>query len=83
MTARLSRTARRALALLASDQGITEELFIHRLGFRRQLLAGLVRRSLVEIYRERVFEGDQPIEVEKLRLTLAGRLALAKIARDT
>ena len=64
-----------ALALLASDEhGETEALML-ALGFRREMLAGLVLAGLVT---ETMRAGGATMKVERYRITDAGRDALAE-----
>jgi hypothetical protein len=68
---------RRALELLAaSPDGCTEATMrAHR--FTVDMLAKIVLAGLASVSTERVFAGRQPIEVTHLRITDAGRRALA------
>lgn len=75
--ARLTPKARRALELLAVDQrGLTETLLL-TYGFTRGMLASLVRTRLATAQRQTVKAGGKPIEVVRIRITEAGRDALA------
>jgi hypothetical protein len=75
---RLSPERRRALELLASSsRGVNAALLIHIHGFKRHVLAGLVRRKLTAAEREVVTAGGRAIEVVRIRITGAGRKALA------
>jgi hypothetical protein len=74
MARRLIREARRALKILAnSPDGASEALLVYGHGFKRQMLAGLVRQGLLTAERE---PGDRLIAVTKMRITQAGRDAL-------
>ena len=75
---RLSTDQRRALRLLdeAEPRGATEAVMLAH-GFKGELLAGLVRDSLASIAAETITAGRKPIEVARLRITDAGRRALA------
>ena len=75
---RLSPERCRALELLASSsRGVNAALLIHIHGFKRHVLAGLVRRKLTAAEREVVTAGGRAIEVVRIRITGAGRDALA------
>jgi hypothetical protein len=70
---RLNADQRCALALLASDEhGATGALML-ALGFRREMLAGLVLAGLAT---ETVRAGGATMKVERYRITDAGREAL-------
>jgi hypothetical protein len=74
---RLGREARRALELLASSRhGANEELLVHGHGFKRQMLAGLVRAGLAAAEREVVKAGGKTIEISRIRITKVGRQAI-------
>jgi hypothetical protein len=74
---RLSPEQRRALALLASNRtGINAALLVYGHGFKRRVLAGLVRRGLVAAEREVAMAGGKPIEVVRIKITAAGRKAI-------
>jgi hypothetical protein len=69
---RLSAEQRRALELLAgSPHGATEELLAYGHGFSRRMLAGL---AIVQ--RRVIVAGVTPVEVGKVMITDAGRLAI-------
>jgi hypothetical protein len=71
---------RRALELLAgSRDGCTEAILIAH-GFGAPLMVELVRAGLATATAERVVAGKQKIEVARVRITEAGRAALAKTA---
>ncbi len=75
---RLGPEQRRALELLAgSPHGATEELLIHGHGLSRRLLAGLVQAGLATVERRVIMAGDTLVEVGKVKITAAGRRALA------
>ena len=75
---RLSREERQALELLASDpQGATDELLVLARGFDSDMIAGLVRTGLAMARRENMKAGSRAIEVVRIRITGAGRKALA------
>ena len=67
---------RRALTVLGDNpDGCTQAILLAH-GFRSQLLAELVRTKLVTEHYERVMQGGRPINVTRMRITAAGRLAL-------
>jgi hypothetical protein len=70
-------TRRRALELLAaSPDGATEAImFAH--GFTIDLLVELVRAGLATAKAERVMAGGRSMQVTRVRITEAGRRALA------
>lgn len=77
MARRLTRSARFALAVIASDPaGVTESLLLHGHGYSRALLTAMARSGLVEIRREVVVVGTEPVEVGKVYITQAGRKAV-------
>ena len=67
---------RRALTVLGDNpDGCTQAILLAH-GFKSQLLAELVRTKLVTEHYERVMQGGRPINVTRMRITAAGRLAL-------
>jgi hypothetical protein len=67
----------RLLAMLAeSVDGCTDVLLVAH-GFDFELMARLVRERLATATPERTFAAGNPIEVTRVRITDAGRLALA------
>ena len=69
---------RRLLEMLAgSADGTTDTLLVAH-GFDFDLMARLVRERLATATPERVFASDKPVEVTRVRITDAGRRALAK-----
>ena len=67
---------RRALTVLADNRdGCTKAILLAH-GFKSQLLAELVGTKLVTEHSERVMQGGRPINVTRMRITAAGRLAL-------
>jgi hypothetical protein len=76
--AKMSLEQRRALILLARVEatGITEALMLAN-GFKIEMLNGLVRDGLATAHPETV-RGQRPIEVTRMRITEAGRQALAE-----
>jgi hypothetical protein len=71
---------RRALELLAaaSPRGIPEDLMINAHMFELNVLVGLIRERLAVVATEKMMAGQRAISVARLRITDAGRLALAK-----
>jgi len=75
---RLSREERQALELLASDpQGATDELLVLVHGFDSNMIADLVESGLAMARLENMKFGSRAIEVVRIRITGAGRDALA------
>jgi hypothetical protein len=69
---------RRALELLPSCRdGCTEAMMLAH-GFTIELMVELVRANLATAIHERVVAGGKTIEVASLRITEAGRRALAE-----
>jgi hypothetical protein len=80
--ARLTPKARRALELLAVDErGLTETL-LRTYGFTRGMLSNLVRRDFATAQRQTAKAGGQTLEVVRIRITDAGREALAEIEHE-
>jgi hypothetical protein len=85
MTARrLSGGARRALVILAnSPDGANEALLVygHDLctgtASKRRILAGLIRAGFATAERDVVKTGEKAIEITRIRITAAGRQAIA------
>jgi hypothetical protein len=74
---RLSEKARRALELLATDErGISVSLMLAH-GFAQTTLTGLVRAGLAMRYHMRLRAGGRTVEVTYVKITPAGRRALA------
>jgi hypothetical protein len=70
-------TRRRALELIAwSPDGMTEAMLLAH-GFTVEMLVDLIRAGLATAKAERVVAGGRTIEVAKVRITEAGRQALA------
>jgi hypothetical protein len=69
---------RRALELLAGspDGCTTRVLLVH--GVRLELLADLAGAGLVSLQTEPVIGADRPTEVTRVRITEAGRQAIAR-----
>jgi hypothetical protein len=75
---RLTAEQREVLELLASDpHGATEELLVVAHGFDGDMIAGLVRSGLATPKREIMKAGGKTVEVVRVRITAAGRDALA------
>ena len=75
---RLSPEERQALELLASDpQGATDELLVLVHGFDSNMIADLVESGLAMARLENMKCGSRAIEVVRIRITGAGRDALA------
>lgn len=73
----LSYKARQALELLAVDErGLTETL-LRTYGFTLGMLDSLVRTGLATAQRQTVKAGGKTMEVVRIRITEAGRDALA------
>ena len=72
---------RRALEMLAgSSDGVPEALMLAH-GFSIELLVELVHSELATAGAERTVAGRHPIEVTRVRITDAGRRALAGRAK--
>jgi hypothetical protein len=70
----LGAAQRRALQLIASSPFGTTETIMVANGFRRRMLANLIRAGLATAHRENIKTGSQ--SVGRLRITEAGRRAL-------
>jgi hypothetical protein len=68
---------RRALELLAGSAGGFTTSIMLMTGFTAELLAGLVRDGLATMEPEHVRAGERSIEVTRVRITDAGRRAIA------
>jgi hypothetical protein len=80
---RLTDDERRLLELLAtSANGVSDALLGLAHGFTLDMMAGLVRERLATATLERTFAGGKPVEVTRVRITDAGRRALAWTARN-
>jgi hypothetical protein len=72
------RKRRRALELLAgSPDGCTEAIMLAH-GFTEALLNDLMRAGLATAHVDRMMTGKRPMEVLRLKITDAGRQALAQ-----
>jgi hypothetical protein len=77
----LSIDHRRAVELLAkSSEGCTDAIMTAH-DFRPQLIAELIDAGLARLEIDRVLASGQLIEIPRLRITEAGRVALATEAR--
>jgi hypothetical protein len=74
----LTAEQRRALAMLthAGLNGVSQA-FLMAHGFCVSMIAGLVKRGLATVTREKVRAGSRLVDVGKVRITAAGRDALA------
>jgi hypothetical protein len=75
----LGAEQRRALAMLATagSDGVTRSLLIAH-GFGVPMSNALVGQGLASLTLEKVRAGGKPVEVAKVRITTAGRNALAE-----
>jgi hypothetical protein len=72
---------RRALELLASCRdGCTEALMLAH-GFSIDMMVDLVNAGLATAQTERMVAGNRPMEVTRVKITDAGRRALAESAK--
>lgn len=72
-----SRQRHRVLKLLAgSTDGCTEAILLAH-GFTVDMLAGLIRAGLATAQAERMMAGGRAMEVTRIRITDAGRRAIA------
>jgi len=77
MTMTLGADQRRALAMLATaPNGVTQSL-LTLYGFHASMVAELVGRGLASMTQEKVRAGSGLVEVVTIRITEAGRDALA------
>ena|SRR5260370_1173331 len=82
-TASESNGERRAPKLLASSRhGVNAALLVHGHGFKRRVLAGLIRRKLTAGEREVAMAGAKPIEVVRVRIMAAGRRAIEELGAN-
>ncbi len=73
----LSAEQRRALAMLAGHNGATQRFLVAH-GFSGAMITGLVNRGFAILTRGKVRGGGRVIDVIKVRITVAGRAALAE-----
>ena len=73
----LGAEARDALELLTAASPSCPELLLLAHGFKIEMLAGLVRAGLATAQPEAVNAGGRLVEVVRLRITDAGRRAIA------
>ena len=72
----MTREQRQALKMLADSQrGVTEAVLATR-GLAGELLAGLVRDKLASVASETMWADGQSVEVVRVQITDAGRMAL-------
>ena len=78
MAPRLTSEQRRALEILADagSIGVTDATLLAH-GLTRPALAALIRKGLARSRRATVMAGARAIEVYRLRITTAGRRAIA------
>jgi hypothetical protein len=74
----LTAEQRRALAMLASAgvDGASQALLMTH-GFCVSMIAGLVKRGLASLTREKIRAGNRLVDAGKVRITATGRDALA------
>jgi hypothetical protein len=82
MVMSLTAEQRRALTMLASagPNGVSQALLMAH-GFCVSMIAGLVKRGLATLTREKVRAGSGLVDVGNVRITAAGRDALAAEGR--
>jgi hypothetical protein len=71
---------RRLLELLVESEGGATDALLAGCGFSLDLIVGLVQAGLATATRERTFAASKPVEVSRVRITVAGRRALAERA---
>jgi hypothetical protein len=76
-----SSERRRALALLAASPNGTTEAMLLAHGFSTEMIVELICTGLANAQAERVMAGGRAIETTRVRITDAGRGALAKHAK--
>jgi hypothetical protein len=69
---------RRALELLASSRDGYTEAILRAYGFSTEQMVYLVQAGLATAHRQRVVAGKRVIEIMRMRITEAGRKALAE-----
>jgi hypothetical protein len=72
------KESRRLLELLAASPDGCNEPLLAAHGFPNDLIVGVVRTGLATANAERVFAGGREVVVSRLRITDAGRQALAE-----
>jgi hypothetical protein len=75
--AHLSPKGRRALELVAVDQRGLSETLLRTYGFTLKMLANIVSTGFATAQRQTVKAGGKTMEVVRIRITEAGRAALA------
>jgi hypothetical protein len=74
----MTAAERRLLELLAhSPNGASEALLLAR-GFSREVIVDLLHARFVTTTPERTFAAQRPVHITRLRITDAGRRALAE-----
>jgi hypothetical protein len=68
---------RRLLELLAGSEDGSTDALLAAYGFTVALMVDVVSAGLATAMAERVYAGGKPVEVSKVRITDAGRQALA------
>jgi hypothetical protein len=76
------RTRRRALTVLATAMNGRTEAFMTVRGFSPDLIAGLISAGLASTHVEHIVKGQRTMEVVRVRITEAGRQALAKTLQE-
>jgi hypothetical protein len=72
---------RRALELLAESQKGCTKAMMRAHGFSIDMLVELVKAGLATTKRERMIAGGRQIDVARVRITEAGRQALARMSK--
>jgi len=72
---------RRALELLAGSRGGCTKAMMRAHGFSIDMLVELVKVGLATTKRERIVAGGRQTDVARVRITEAGRQALAKMSK--
>jgi hypothetical protein len=68
---------RRLLELLAENLNGATDALLKGYGFKLEMMVGLVDRGLVTASPERSFAANRPVDRTRVRITEAGRQALA------
>jgi hypothetical protein len=72
---------RRLLEMLAGSEDGTTDALLSAHGFKLDVLISIVSAELATATPERVFAGGKPVEITRVRITDAGRRALADQGR--